>query len=153
MLNLERCKDLRRGKPAHGGADNRRKRGTSCAGDSPKGSFFNLRTGASYDNLFKFLSSTSGFDAPPAGRIEDRNPKPLRVTGTLAAPDAGTGVVDAGQGASDGGPSLAFEPVADTFTDPLSPGTANGGSSELRAGGDGRTIYLRFNVQGVQHVS
>jgi len=45
--------------------------------DSPKTAFFNVRTGASYDNLFKFLSSTSGFDPPPAGRDETRIQKPL----------------------------------------------------------------------------
>lgn len=45
--------------------------------DSPKGSFFNIRTGATYDNLFKFLSSTAGFDPPPAGREETRIKKPL----------------------------------------------------------------------------
>lgn len=46
-------------------------------GDKPKGGFFNIRTGATYDNLFKFLSSTSGFDPPPAGREETRIKKPL----------------------------------------------------------------------------
>ena len=42
-------------------------------GDIPKTGFFNVRTGASYDNLFKFLSSTAGFDPPPFGRFETRN--------------------------------------------------------------------------------
>ncbi len=46
-------------------------------GDNPKGGFFNIRTGATYDNLFKFLSSTSGFDPPPAGREETRIKKSL----------------------------------------------------------------------------
>jgi hypothetical protein len=45
--------------------------------DSPKTDFFNVRTGAGYDNLFKFLSSTSGFDPPPTGRDETRVKKPL----------------------------------------------------------------------------
>ena len=40
--------------------------------DSPKGGFFNFRTGATYDNLFKFLSSTAGFSPPPNGRYEVR---------------------------------------------------------------------------------
>ncbi len=40
--------------------------------DSPKGGFFNFRTGATYDNLFKFLSSTAGFSPPPKGRYEVR---------------------------------------------------------------------------------
>lgn len=46
-------------------------------GDSPKRDFFNIRTGATYDNLFKFLSSTSGFDPPPNGRHETRVKRPL----------------------------------------------------------------------------
>ncbi len=40
--------------------------------DNPKGGFFNIRTGATYNNLFKFLSSTAGFSPPPNGRYEVR---------------------------------------------------------------------------------
>lgn len=40
--------------------------------DSPKSSYFNIRTGASYDNCYKFLSSTGGF----AERHETRAKKP-----------------------------------------------------------------------------
>jgi len=40
----------------------------SADGDSPQTDFFNLRTGSTYDNHFKFLSSTGGFTE----RIETR---------------------------------------------------------------------------------
>ena len=182
--------------------------------DVPKGAFWNIRTGASYDNLFKFLSSTAGFDPPPAGRDETRVMKPLGfidpsqtytievkwslngdvstyldgqplVThdhgtplrlryvfiGTDNAPPGtygpqkdviyknlqvsgtATPVADAGSGGSAGAPqSLSFEPVADTWSEPAAPSATHGSDPELRAGGDGRTIFLRFDVQGVQQV-
>ncbi|MBK9000509.1 MAG: DNRLRE domain-containing protein [Myxococcales bacterium] len=200
-------------------------------GDSPKRGFFNIRTGATYDNLFKFLSSTAGFDPPPAGRHETRIKKALgfvdptktysvrvewtatgditawldseqlithshgvpfrlrhvfigtdnappgtygpqkdvvyknlKVWGTTAPlPDAGAGGSGgsgggAGAGGTGGAPaSFSFEPVADTYTDPLSPTLGHGSDPELRAGGDGaggigRVIFLRFDVKGVGQV-
>lgn len=50
-------------------------------------------------------------------------------------------------------PEGQFFPEADTFADPGSPGVAFGASPELRTGGDGRTIYLRFSVTGVGSVA
>ncbi|MCC6897723.1 MAG: DNRLRE domain-containing protein [Polyangiaceae bacterium] len=202
--------------------------------DSPKKGFFNIRTGASYDNLFKFLSSTAGFDPPPSGRHETRIKKPLgfidstktytikvewKATGEITSwldaeqlvthahgtpfrlrhvfigtdnapagtygpqkdviyknlkvwgtaspvPDAGAGGSGGsggsggagGAGGGAGGPAtLSFEPVADTYTDPLDPGASHGTDTELRAGGDGsgglgRIIFLRFNLKGVGQV-
>lgn len=200
-------------------------------GDTPKKGFFNIRTGATYDNLFKFLSSTSGFDPPPAGREETRIKKPLgfvdptktytikvewTTTGDITAwldaeqlvthahgtpfrlrhvfvgtdnappgtygpqkdviyknlkvwgsttplPDAGAGGAGgsgggAGSGGGGGTPAtFSFEPVADTYTDPLNPTLNHGADPELRAGGDGsgnigRIIFLRFDVKGVGQV-
>lgn len=198
----------------------------SSDADSPKTGFFNIRTGATYDNLFKFLSSTAGFSPPPAGREEVRIPKapgfidpsksytikvewtpsgditafldsellvthshgaPFRMrhvyVGTDNAPPGtygpqkdviyknlqvwgkATPVLDAGAGGSGGGAgsgggsggapstkSFSFEPVADTWTEPLNPSQNHGADPELRAGGDGRTVYMRFDVQGVSTV-
>lgn len=38
--------------------------------DEPKTSFFNVRTGATYDNHFKFLSSTGGFEERQETRVK-----------------------------------------------------------------------------------
>lgn len=196
----------------------------SSDADLPKTSFFNVRTGASYDNLFKFLSSTSGFDAPPEGRDETRvvrdpgfiNPantyeikvtwtidgtitafldggelvthqhskpfklryvfvgtdnapagtygpqsdviyKNVKVWGTSVIPDAGAGGSGGtggagGSGGASGGTST-FEVVADTWSEPTAPDATHGSDPDLRTGGDGRTIYLRFDVSGVGAVT
>ncbi len=189
--------------------------------DVPKAAFWNIRTGATYDNLFKFLSSTAGFDPPPAGRDETRVMKPLGfidpaqtytievkwdLAGDVTAyldgqalvthnhgtplrlryvfigtdnapagtygpqkdviyknlvvtgkdtplPDAGSGGSGGSAGAGGTGSTLlSFEPVADTWSEPAAPTATHGADPELRAGGDGRTIYFRFDVQGVQSV-
>lgn len=46
-----------------------------------------------------------------------------------------------------------FVAQADTFADPAQPSAALGSSPELRTGGDGRTIYLRFSVTGVGSIA
>lgn len=186
--------------------------------DSPKGSFVNVRTGASYNNLFKFLSTTAGFDPPPYGRIENRISRPLgfidpaktttleirwtpagdvtvSLDGTTlvthshgrrlrlrylfvgtdnappgtygpqkdviyrnvrvssfspAAPDAGTPIDGGVAPIPDGGAGRSsVGPEADTWSEPGNPTATHGTDPDLRAGGDGRTIYLRFDVQGV----
>jgi len=186
--------------------------------DVPKGSFWEVRTGASYDNCFKFLSSTSGFDPPPLGRDETRVTRPLgaiqptqtytlevrwtragevtvlldgqpqvthqhgvplrvryvfigtdnapagtygpqadvvyrnvRVTGT-PTPDAGTPPPPDAGASADGGAVASFEPVADTWTEPANPTAVHGADADLRTGGDGRTVYFRFDVRGVGRV-
>jgi len=43
-------------------------------GDDPKTSFFNVRTGATYDNHFKFLSSTGGFEDRQETRVKCTQP-------------------------------------------------------------------------------
>ncbi|MBL8920113.1 MAG: hypothetical protein JNJ54_14705 [Myxococcaceae bacterium] len=47
------------------------------------------------------------------------------------------------------GAARCFAPVADTWVDPSALGSVNGASGELRVGGDGRVIYLRFDVRGL----
>ncbi len=42
--------------------------------DAPKTSFFNVRTGATYDNHFKFLSSTGGFEERQETRVKCPQP-------------------------------------------------------------------------------
>ena len=185
--------------------------------DSPKTSFWQVRTGASYDNCFKFLSSTAGFAAPPAGRHETRITRPLGAidpaqphtlevrwtragdvtvlldgvagvthqhgtalrlryvfVGTDDAPAGTYGpqadviyrnvrvtgsatpvvVVDAGSPVPPVTPGLSrFAPTADTWSEPANPSVAHGNEVDLRTGGDGRTIFLRFDVQGVGQVS
>ncbi len=181
-------------------------------GDSPKTSFWQVRTGASYDNCFKFLSSTSGFDPLPAGRDEHRVTRPLGtiqpsvphvievrwtragdVTVFLDGASAGThshgrplrlryvfvgtdnapggtygpqadviyknvtvtgsstvAPVDAG---TPGGSATHFPAVADTWTELLNPATAHGSDGDLRTGGDGRTIFMRFDVPGTKQIT
>ena len=59
--------------------------------DEPKTAFFNIRTGATYNNLFKFLSSSGGFEERQEVRIK-RDPNfinpaethTIKVTWTLA---------------------------------------------------------------------
>lgn len=189
----------------------------SSDSDSPKTSFWQVRTGANYDNCFKFLSSSAGFAAPPAGRHETRITRPLGAidpaqthtlevrwtragdvtvlldgvagvthqhgtalrlryvfVGTDDAPAGTYGpqadviyrnvrvtgsatpvvVVDAGSPVPPVTPGLSrFAPTADTWTEPANPSVAHGNEVELRTGGDGRTIFLRFDVQGVGQVS
>ncbi|MBI5527884.1 MAG: DNRLRE domain-containing protein [Deltaproteobacteria bacterium] len=187
---------------------------------TPKTGFWNVRTGAGYNDLFKFLSSTAGFDerhetrnSPPAGPINPASTYTIKVEWTAGGditvwldstplvthshgkqfrlryvfigtdnapggtygpqhdvvyknvrvwgsggpqPDAGT--PDSGGGTDAGTPvELSFEPVADTWTDPENPSTTHGSDVDLRvggngAGGEGRTIYLRFDVKGVLNV-
>lgn len=181
--------------------------------DSPKTSSWQVRTGASYNNCFKFLSSPAGFtdrqetrisrqpgelspsqphtievrwtragnvtvlvdgvegvthqhgtalrlryvfigtdDAPggtygPQADVIYRNVRVNGSTGSVVPP-----VVDAGTPGPGGSPSH-FLPTADTWTEPLNPTAVHGSDADLRTGGDGRTIYFRFDVQGVGQVS
>lgn len=46
-----------------------------------------------------------------------------------------------------------YAAVADSFADPGTPSVALGASPELRTGGDGRTVYLRFAVAGVGSIA
>lgn len=170
---------------------------------SPKTGFFNIRTGATYDNCFKFLSSPAGFTdrietrvKKPYGTIsatethtisiswtadgtitafldgvaqvthEHKKPFALRYVfiGTDNAP-AGTygpqhgviykNLVVSGDGEPDPDPApdpidpLLLAPVDDTWADPTAPTTPHGSSDELRVGGDGRTILLKFDVKDV----
>jgi hypothetical protein len=55
----------------------------SADGDSPKSAYFNIRTGKSYDNCYKFLSSTGGFEE----RLETRAKKPY---GTISPEETHT---------------------------------------------------------------
>lgn len=171
--------------------------------DAPKTSFINVRTGASYDNCFKILSSTGGF----AERIETRVKKPygtftaegtytIGLAWTLAG-DVTVSIDGVPQETHHHGKPLALRhvfigtdnapsgtygpqngviyrdvhvwgetgepgpveppppppgfiaPDADTWAEPLNPFATHGSDTELRTGGDGRTIYLRFTVSGV----
>ncbi|GMV42468.1 MAG: hypothetical protein AMXMBFR64_41840 [Myxococcales bacterium] len=171
--------------------------------DAPKTSFINVRTGASYDNCFKILSSTGGF----AERIETRVKKPygtftaegtytIGLAWTLAG-DVTVSIDGVPQETHHHGKPLALRhvfigtdnapsgtygpqngviyrdvhvwgetgepgpveppppppgfiaPDADTWAEPLNPTATHGSDTELRTGGDGRTIYLRFTVSGV----
>lgn len=184
-------------------------------GDTPMTSFWNIRTGAGYDNAFKFLSSTAGFAERqetrvklPAGTIQPDQERTLRVEwtagGTITAfldgqpvvthehgkpfhlrhvfigtdnapagtygPQAdvvyhdlqvwgvtevpgGGGEPGGGEPAGGTGDPLVVTPVADTWIEPGAPTVSHGADPELRAGGDGRVIFLRFAVQGVGPVA
>lgn len=186
----------------------------------PKTSFFNIRTGSSYDNCYKFLSSTAGFEErhesrvkKPHGTIKAENTYTLSVVWTqdgtitsylngveqvthehdsafalryvflgtdntipgtygpqhdvvyknLVVADGGGVTGDGGdvqpdpapepepdpEPENDSGNPLELHPVDDTWADPNAPTVAHGSSDELRVGGDGRTIFLKFNVAGV----
>lgn len=54
-----------------------------------------------------------------------------------------------GSAGSSGGTTAEFSAQADSWTEPLAPSAAHGSDPDLRTGGDGRTIYLRFQVDGV----
>lgn len=178
----------------------------SSDADSPKTSFINIRTGASYDNCFKMLSSPAGFterietrvkkdhgtftaagtttiglawskagdvtvsiDGVPQVTHQHGKALALRYVfiGTDNAP-AGTygpqqGVVyrdvsvwgetgEPGEVEPPPPPPGVFSPDADTWAEPLNPTAVHGGDPELRTGGDGRTIYLRFTVSAVGSV-
>jgi hypothetical protein len=170
----------------------------------PMTSFFNIRTGASYDNCFKFLSSPAGFEErietrvkksygtinPPethvisvtwtaagditayldgVAEVTHKHGKPFAlryiflgtdntIPGTygpqhnviyknLVVEDNSTSVpVDPNPGPGD---PLKLSPIDDTWADPLALSTINGNSTELRVGGDGRTIFMKFDVAGV----
>ena len=177
----------------------------SSDSDSPKTSFFNVRTGAGYDNLFKFLSSTGGFEERQETRVKEPygfiskdktytievkwtkageitiflDGQPL-VThshgkafalryvfiGTDNAPSGTYGpqhdviysnvvvtATETGDVPDPPDPPVTddgvFAPVADTWAEPLNPTATHGADPELRVGGDGRTIYLRFDVAGM----
>jgi len=179
-------------------------------------SYFNIRTGSSYNDLFKFLAD-GGVErletrlSPPAGAIDtdrsyvisvewnasaqitvsldglalhtfdlegdvrlrtvcigsdDTSPgvygpqhdviySDLRVWSDGAAvpdvgPDAG-GEPDIGSEPDVGEERLlSFGAIADTFVDPGRPTTALGSDTELRTGSDGRTIFMAFDVAGVE---
>jgi hypothetical protein len=182
--------------------------------DSPKTSSWQVRTGAGYNNCFKFLSSPAGFTSRQETRISRQpgelapsQPHTVEVRWTRAGnvtvfvdgvegvthrhgaalrlryvfigtddapggtygPQAGViyrnvrvngttapvmpPVVDAGVPPMPGGSPSRFVPSADTWTEPLNPTAAHGNDADLRTGGDGRTIYFRFDVQGVGQVS
>ncbi len=182
--------------------------------DSPKTSSWQVRTGAGYNNCFKFLSSPAGFTdrqetriQRPLGALLPSQPHTVEVrwtragavtvfvdgvegvthqhgqtlrlryvfVGTDDAPGGTYGpqadviyrnvrvtgsstpvqppVVDAGTPPMPGGSPSRFTPSADTWTEPLNPTVAHGSDADLRTGGDGRTIYFRFDVQGVGQVT
>ncbi|MBL8919275.1 MAG: DNRLRE domain-containing protein [Myxococcaceae bacterium] len=181
--------------------------------DSPKTSSWQVRTGANYNNCFKFLSSPAGFTdrqetriSRQPGELSPAQPHTIEVRWTRAGnvavfvdgvegvthrhgtalrlryvfigtddapggtygPQAGVifrnvrvngttapvvPPVDAGVPPTPGGSPSRFVPSADTWTDPLNPTAVHGSDGDLRTGGDGRTIYFRFDVQGVGQVS
>lgn len=185
----------------------------------PKTDYFNVRTGANYDNFFKFLSSTAGFSEGPDGRIETRVARPanfinpaqtyelrfdwtqggnmtakldgaelvthshgqpfqlrhvfigtdnapnnvygpqhdviysnLEVWGTSEPPDGGSGGGGTGGSGGSGQTVSTFPVIADTWSEPAAPNSTHGSDPDLRVGSDGRTIYLRFEVAGVEKV-
>ena len=190
----------------------------SADGDSPMTDFFNIRTGSSYDNHFKFLSSTGGFterietrikcptpcidpsqtheikvewtaegdvtvfrgtaplmthshgkslalryvfigtDNAPAGTYGPQHDvvyKNLKVWGEEGPGPGPEPVVEADQEIVPQPEcvELTFEPVADTWVEPSDPGKNHGADDELRVGGDGRTIFFKFDIAGAQEVT
>jgi hypothetical protein len=67
-----------------------------------------------------------------------------------SCPGGGTGGSAAQSGSGGSTTQTAtFAPVADTWSEPVAPTATHGSDLELRTGSDGRTIFLRFDVQGV----
>jgi hypothetical protein len=114
----------------------------------------------SHGKQFRLRYVFIGTDNAPGGTYGPQYDviyKNVRVWGSGGPqPDAGT--PDSSGGTDAGTPTEArFEPVADTWADPADPAVTHGSSADLQVGGDGagnvgRTIYLRFDVSGVQNV-
>ena len=87
-----------------------------------------------------------GTDNAPAGTYgpqQDVVYKNVLVTGPGGGPDP-----DPDPDPPPGDP-LVLSPTHDTWADPGAPAQTHGSSDELRVGGDGRTIFARFDVAGV----
>lgn len=86
---------------------------------------------------------TMGYGWPPSVRKGATNAILTKITWEQGPPAPPPPATQEGQ----------FSAEADTFADPGNPGVAFGAGPELRTGGDGRTIYLRFSVTGIGSVA